>query len=108
MDNAAWLSTDFLQHFLPSCGADRGRYCATFGLQSLPSPLMGEGSGGGEGIAPLPPVLSFPRQGGRERGPLIPASHASRWRTSLRLRGLRRLRYIRERIVSPLARGCSR
>jgi predicted ATPase len=32
----------------------------------VPSPSMGEGEGGSEAGAPVPPILTFPRQGGRE------------------------------------------
>ena len=31
----------------------------------FPSPLMGEGSGGGEGSAFVPPILTFPHAGGK-------------------------------------------
>jgi class 3 adenylate cyclase len=33
----------------------------------VPSPARGEGDGGGDAGAPVPPLLTFPRQGGRER-----------------------------------------
>jgi predicted ATPase len=39
---------------------------APTGMQ-VPSPSMGEGEGGGEAGAPVPPILTFPRQGGREQ-----------------------------------------
>jgi hypothetical protein len=51
---------------LPPPGADRGRYVATLVMQNFPSPLMGEGLGGGETTAFLPPILTFPHQGGRD------------------------------------------
>jgi class 3 adenylate cyclase len=35
-------------------------------VQRLPSPLMGEDEGGGEARAPVPPIPTFPRRGGRE------------------------------------------
>jgi predicted ATPase len=31
----------------------------------VPSPAMGEGKGGGDAVVPVPPILTFPRQGGR-------------------------------------------
>jgi hypothetical protein len=33
----------------------------------VPSPSTGEGKGGGEAGVPVPPILTFPHQGGRER-----------------------------------------
>ena len=33
--------------------------------QNIPSPLMGEGAGGGEGSAFVPPIPTFPHKGGR-------------------------------------------
>ena len=44
-----------------------GKYVARKGRQSLPSPSMGEGQGGGESedeiMAVLPPILTFPPRG---------------------------------------------
>jgi hypothetical protein len=55
----------------PSTGADRGRYCVRLGTGHLPSPLMGEGSGGGERIAPLPPSCPSPTRGEGTLPPLV-------------------------------------
>jgi class 3 adenylate cyclase/predicted ATPase len=45
---------------------------ARTGVQ-VPSPSMGEGKGGGEAGAPVPPTLTFPHQGGRESpGEVVP------------------------------------
>jgi predicted ATPase/class 3 adenylate cyclase len=45
---------------------------ARTGVQ-VPSPSIGEGEGGGEAGAPVPPILTFPRQGGRESpGEVVP------------------------------------
>jgi class 3 adenylate cyclase len=45
---------------------------ARTGMQ-VPSPSMGEGEGGGEAGAPVPPLPTFPRQGGRETlGEVVP------------------------------------
>jgi hypothetical protein len=51
-----------LKH-LPSRRADKGRYVMRATFELFPSPLMGEGSGGGEG-SPSSPIRPFPRQGG--------------------------------------------
>jgi hypothetical protein len=48
----------------PPQGADRGRYFICIAFSQLPSPLMGEGSGGGEASAPSPHP-NLPRKGGR-------------------------------------------
>jgi hypothetical protein len=55
----------------PFTGADRGRYCVRLGPRHLSSPLMGEGSGGGERIALLPPSCPSPTRG---EGTLPPLS----------------------------------
>jgi hypothetical protein len=45
--------------------ADKGRYGVTFVLRPPPSPLTGEGAGGGATAALVPPSLTFSRKGGR-------------------------------------------
>jgi hypothetical protein len=45
--------------------ADRGRYVMRVTCAPLPSPLMGEGVGGGVGPVLFPPIPTFPRQGGK-------------------------------------------
>jgi hypothetical protein len=42
------------------------RYSAILVMQHVPSPFMGEGSCGGDTTALLPPILTFPRKGGRD------------------------------------------
>ena len=50
----------------PSTGAHWGRYVARKGHQSLPSPSMGEGHGGGE-VHMMPPIPTFPHRKGKRR-----------------------------------------
>jgi hypothetical protein len=61
----ASLFCDAVCEPIPSLPADRARYvmCGTF--EPLPSPLMGEGSGGGEDRTSSPPSQPSPAKGGR-------------------------------------------
>jgi hypothetical protein len=62
----------------PSPCADRGRYGVTSVIQLLPSPLTGEGVGGGETTTLLPPILTFPHKGGKGPVPTLVNSPSRR------------------------------